>query len=100
MNTNANFTTGNWRRVGHSWVCSDRGIVASVVKHPDSQMKWATEAADLETEANRKLIAAAPDMYWALRNIINDGVNDETLERAMLAFIKAAEGKEVLTKAA
>ena len=59
-------TPGPWRSVGLSWVCSDAGIVATVVAHPDSQMKWATKAADLQTEANRRLVAAAPSMLEML----------------------------------
>lgn len=46
---------------------------------------------DEETNANAHLIAAAPEMYEALNNIINDcsGFMDEYLEPAIEALAKA-----------
>lgn len=100
MNAVPNFTQGPWRRCGHNWVCSDLGIVATVIKHPDSQLKWATSAADLETEANRKLITAAPEMFHALQEIISKGLTEDSLTTAIHAVKLATEEEQSIQKAA
>lgn len=100
MNADPKFTQGPWRRCGHNWVCSENGIVASVAKHPDSQMKWATREADLETEANRKLITAAPVMFHALQEIISKGLTEDSLSTAIQAVKLATEEEQSFQKAA
>lgn len=56
------------------------------------------EAPDVEAEANARLIAAAPELFYALRQIISDFPArrdwlDPDLERIARAAIAKAEGR-------
>lgn len=61
--------------------------------------KWADEVAELEAErdANARLIAAAPELLEALRNLVPIGSNDGPLVKVYAREIEAAS--EAIAKA-
>ncbi len=85
-----NYTKGEWKiraiETGHILVYCDSGLIADVYNNINGY------------EANANLIAAAPDMYEALKFIITGKREDGKYDKYDAAgFIKIAE--EALAKA-
>lgn len=87
-----NYTLSTWEQEGNKITAYGRGIIAEC---PNSN-----KGGVLEFIANAQLIAAAPDMYEALKDIVNlweaqnppDNVKSWQIIKANLALSKA-EGK-------
>ena len=83
-------TSGPWYAVkldaspDHAWAIDSELVeVARLSEWPDHQA---------EAEANARLIAAAPEMLEALRNLTHPMASDDDLQNA-LAVIAKAEGR-------
>lgn len=88
------FTPGPWHEHSHRQIGPDAGIVCEVW----SAIGWG-EAAIAEADANVHLIAAAPELYKALRAalVVVAGCNADGVfnveERAVRASLAKAEGR-------
>jgi len=84
-------TSGPWYAVkldaspDHAWAIDSELVeIARLSEWPDHQA---------ESEANARLIASAPELLEALRNLTHPMASDEDLQHA-LAVIAKAEGRE------
>lgn len=88
------FTPGPWREHSHRQIGPDAGIVCEVW----AAIGWG-DAAIVEADANVHLIAAAPELYEALRTalVIVSGCNADGLfsveERTIRTALAKAEGR-------
>ena len=95
LKTNENMTTihtrtsGPWYAVkldaspDHAWAIDSELVeIARLSEWPDHQT---------EAEANARLIAAAPELLEALRNLTHPMASDEDLQHALSVIAKAEE---------
>ena len=81
---------GSWEFT-HTYISQGERIIAQV-QHQSKDSGWPHVHDVEEMWANARLIAAAPEMLEALRNLTHPMASDEDLQHA-LAVIAKAEGR-------
>lgn len=59
------FTAGPWRRLGHRLIVTDHGAGLPICE------AWSGEVGSGQADANENLIAAAPDLYCSLTDLLD-----------------------------
>jgi hypothetical protein len=100
MSEQTTFTPGPWEVIRHQHVDGELWLSVNQHADPDGMKEWVAEIKYLTTDAERqwanaRLIAAAPDMLAALREVAHHA-DDEcgfmVLVKAAIAKAEAASG--------
>jgi hypothetical protein len=88
--SNTKWTQGPWQRSGWSVLCQSHTVVCNI-------LPWDSSGCREEDSANAHLIAAAPELYEALR--VSVEVLEKTANDTLIGRNAAESGRTVLAKA-